>query len=736
MSETKKDNRTKAELIEEIAELRARLDEAEQTLDAIRTGNVDALVVAGPQGEQIYSLTGAEQVYRVIIEAMNEGALTMDLGGYILFCNRRFCEMVKTPMEAIVGKRFTNFAAPPQQPAIRALVADAQAGPVRRRLVLQAAGRTSVSVQLSANLLVAANPPCICMVVSDLTELEASANSIRVLREHKQALEESQAELSKQKEWLQVTMTSIGDAVIATDDEGRISFLNPAAGALTGWTEREALGAPIQNVLRIVDETTGQPAEDLIARALGEGGTVHLTDHILLLARDGRRIPVEDSAAPIKDSDGKVSGVVLVFQDATEKRQRQEELATAKDRLAAELARMSLLHEISTRLVAQTDLSSLLQEIVRAAMEITGASLGHVQLLREEGTLEIAAHSGFSESFLIFFNTLQRHSVCCRAMADRQRVIIEDVTKDPGFKDDPALDILLAENIRAFQSTPLISRSGQIVGVFSTHYPLPHRPDEATKHLLDLLARQLADLIERMQMNAILDKRARQLEAANKELESFSYSVSHDLRAPLRAIDGYSRMILRKHAGKFDDDAIDKFNVIRDNIRMMGQLIDDLLALSRMGRAELTAVTVDIGGLIKDVWEEIRTANLDRRLTLKIAEIPACRGDRGLIKQALANLLSNAVKFTRGREEAVIEAGWENKDGETVYYIRDNGVGFDMKYYDKLFGVFQRLHTAGEFEGTGVGLAIVQRIISRHGGRVWAEGEEDKGACFYFTLPA
>ena len=412
MSKPKKNSPTIKEVIEENEELRARLDEAEQTLDAIRSGNVDALVVSGPQGDQIFSLSGAEQVYRVIIEAMNEGALTMDLGGYILFCNRRFCEMVQQPMEEVVGRRLTHFAAPPQQPAIRALVSEAQAGQVRRHLVLQSNGGSPVSVQLSANLLVAAKPPCICMVISDLTALEASATSIKTLREQQEALE-----------------------------------------------------------------------------------------------------------------------------------------------------------------------------------------------------------------------------------------------------------------------------------------------------------------------------------AANKELESFSYSVSHDLRAPLRAIDGYSRMILRNHAGKFDDDAIDKFNVIRESTRMMGQLIDDLLAFSRAGRAELSATTLDIGGMIGEVWKELKAANTDRLLTLKLAEIPPCRGDRALIRQVLVNILANAVKFTRGRAEARIEAGVDNKEGMAVYYIRDNGAGFDMQYHDKLFGVFQRLHGDGEFEGTGVGLAIVQRIINRHGGRVWAEGEVDKGATFYFTLP-
>ena len=190
------------------------------------------------------------------------------------------------------------------------------------------------------------------------------------------------------------------------------------------------------------------------------------------------------------------------------------------------------------------------------------------------------------------------------------------------MRDSPALDVLLEAGIRAFQTTPLIGRTGEIVGMFSTHYRTARHPEEADLRLLDLLARQAADLIERMRAIEALNRRSEQLEAANKELESFSYSVSHDLRAPLRAIDGYSRMILRKHADKLDDDARDKFNVIRDSTRMMGQLIDDLLAFSRLGRAELSTATLDIEGLIREVWEEIKAANPDRRLTLKIAELP------------------------------------------------------------------------------------------------------------------
>ena len=240
---------------------------------------------------------------------------------------------------------------------------------------------------------------------------------------------------------------------------------------------------------------------------------------------------------------------------------------------------------------------------------------------------------------------------------------------------------------------------------------------------------------ELSEKTTVLEERTRQMEAANKELESFSYSVSHDLRAPLRAIDGYSRMILRQQGDKFDEDTRSKFNVIRESAQMMGQLIEDLLAFSRLGRAQLSTKKLDMTDLVSDVWNELQVNNPDRRIHFKAANVPAGTADRSLIKQVFINILSNAIKFTRTRDTALIEVGGYENENEIVYYVKDNGVGFDMNYHDKLFGVFQRLHSDTEYEGTGIGLALVKRIINRHGGRVWAEGKVDKGATFYFTLP-
>jgi signal transduction histidine kinase len=236
----------------------------------------------------------------------------------------------------------------------------------------------------------------------------------------------------------------------------------------------------------------------------------------------------------------------------------------------------------------------------------------------------------------------------------------------------------------------------------------------------------------------VLEERVRErtaaLQAANAELEAFSYSVSHDLRAPLRAIDGFSRILVEDHSAELSPEASHCVSVLARNSRQMGQLIDDLLAFSRIGRQDLARGTVDMAALAESVADEVRRAETDRVIELHIEKLPPARGERALLRQVLINLIGNAAKFTRPRDVARIEIGARHEDGETIYYVRDNGVGFDMKYAGKMFGVFQRLHRADEFEGTGVGLAIVQRIVHRHDGRVWSESRPGLGATFYFTL--
>lgn len=231
-----------------------------------------------------------------------------------------------------------------------------------------------------------------------------------------------------------------------------------------------------------------------------------------------------------------------------------------------------------------------------------------------------------------------------------------------------------------------------------------------------------------------VDERTTQFETANKELEAFSYSVSHDLRAPLRAMDGYSLALLEDYQELLPEDGQRYLHTIRRSAQRMGQLIDDLLSFSRLSKSALNKRPVQVDSLFKQAFEDLADESVGREVDVTIGEMPPCLADPTLLSQVCINLVSNALKYTQRREKAIIEVGGYQQKGDSIYYIRDNGTGFDMRYADKLFGVFQRLHRAEEFEGTGVGLAIVGRVVERHGGRVWAEASPDQGATFSFSL--
>ncbi len=261
---------------------------------------------------------------------------------------------------------------------------------------------------------------------------------------------------------------------------------------------------------------------------------------------------------------------------------------------------------------------------------------------------------------------------------------------------------------------------------------------ELEEHI-DELGRVNAELHEeitkRIQAEEEIQKYTAKLENANKELETFAYSVSHDLRTPLRAIDGFSRILLEDYPDKLDDEGKRVLSVICENTKRMGRLIDDILSFSRMGRIEMSVAEIDMEQLARSVVNELTPTVQNRDVNIQIDSLPSARGDKAMFREVFINLIANAIKFTRPRTIAHIEMGGRSKNNENVYFVRDNGVGFDMNYQNKLFGVFQRLHGQDEFEGTGIGLAIVKQVVDRHGGRVWAEGKVDKGATIYFTLP-
>jgi PAS domain S-box-containing protein len=312
------------------------------------------------------------------------------------------------------------------------------------------------------------------------------------------------------------------------------------------------------------------------------------------------------------------------------------------------------------------------------------------------------------------------------------------------FPEDTLLPGMGAES---YIGIPLWDSTGRPIGLIAVMGNKPLPDDAPVTQLLQLVATRAAAELERKRaeeeirkLNQELEQRVRertaQLEAANKELEAFSYSVSHDLRTPLRAIDGFSHILLDDYTDKLDDEGKRLLNMVHDNTNRMGQLIDDILKFSRTGRMEINFSEIDMEQMAREVFEELKASVADSKVQLDIEQIPPARGDRAMMRQVFVNLLSNAIKFSRNNATPKIHVGATVKDNETIYYMKDNGAGFDMQFAGKLFGVFQRLHSAKEFEGTGIGLAIVKRIITRHGGRVWAEGKVNEGATIYFSVPS
>ena len=352
--------------------------------------------------------------------------------------------------------------------------------------------------------------------------------------------------------------------------------------------------------------------------------------------------------------------------------------------------------------------------------------------------------------------TLLQSDTQIEALGEQARelaILVEGVRKETRLRSETEIALLgqkardLAASVEATREETLLHADAEVKGLKQEARSLALSVEISRIETLMESDRVIRKLNTELEQHVL--ERTGQLEAANKELESFSYSVSHDLRAPLRAIDGFSRIVMEDYSATLAEEGKNYLKLVRDNTRQMGQLVDDLLAFSRLGRLALTTQTVDPGKIVRLCLTEMKTDQEGRQLEIVIGDLLSCQADPTLLKQVWMNLLSNALKYTRKRQAARIEIGCRTQprpltnghaahpsrfSTETVYFVKDNGAGFDMKYAHKLFGVFQRLHRASDYDGTGVGLAIVQRIVHRHGGRVWGEAQLNQGATFSFTL--
>jgi PAS domain S-box-containing protein len=496
----------------------------------------------------------------------------------------------------------------------------------------------------------------------------------------------------EQNRFLANLVASVSDAVIAVDLQQNIQSWNTGAEAMYGWKEEEVLQRPAKDILDT--DFLGDTREAVTKQIMEQG---YWSGEVLQLHRDGTRIPTLSSVSLYKDGKGQPAGIVAVNRDITERKRSEEALAYSEERLNA--------------IIEQSPLSI---QVFSPAGDCIRANRGWEELW------------GSRREQLAGYNVLTDPQVKARGILPYlQRAFAGEIVSIPPLYYDPA-ETGQAGKARWTKAViyPVKDSTGRIREVVLTHEDVTDRvfAEEKIRKLNE-------ELEERVR------ERTAQLENANDELEAFSYSISHDLRAPLRSIDGFSRILLEEYGPTFDEEAKRLFNVVRSEARRMGQLIDDLLALSRLGRAEVKFKSIDMSAMAEKIFEELTTPEERARIDFRIGKLPTAAGDPSLIHQVWVNLIANAIKFTSKKDRAAIRVTGAKNAGENTYSVKDNGAGFELDYAGKLFGVFQRLHSEAEFEGTGVGLAIVKRVILRHGGRVWAEGEVDKGAAFHFSLP-
>ncbi len=474
----------------------------------------------------------------------------------------------------------------------------------------------------------------------------------------------------------------VTDAFVALDREWRYVYVNPRAGELLGRAPGELLG---KHIWTEFPDGVGQPFHLAYERALREQRPVRMEDHYAPWDRW-----FENVIYPSPD------GLSIYFHDVSDRRRAEEALRRSEAALA-EAQRVAKVGSFSRDLATgKTTYSAEMRRLLgfdSAGMPPEG-----------EARLEALVHPDDGA----------RVAEAMRRVEAGEGVVFEARGRPEG-----------GERYLQGRFEPVRGAEGTITGLVGT------LQDVTERVLAENEIRALAESLE-----ARVAERTRELRAVNQELEAFSYSVSHDLRAPLRAIDGFTRILVEEHGERLDEEGRRLGNVVRRNTQRMAQLIEDLLALARLGRADVRRQPVDMADLARSVFQEILPREERARVDFRVGDLPEASGDPSLLRQVLANLIANAVKFSSRKPTAVVEVGGEAREGENAYWVRDEGAGFDMRYAGKLFGVFQRLHGNREYEGSGVGLAIVQRIVQRHGGRVFAEGAPDRGATVGFTLPA
>ncbi len=522
------------------------------------------------------------------------------------------------------------------------------------------------------------------------------------------------------------------DGIFIIDLTGKFLSVNNAMLQNLKFSNEEFLS---MNIRDIIPKDYLTLHENRLLRILA-GESINEPGEYLIKGKDGKEYFVEVVSAPYFEKN-KIIGLQGIARDITERKRAEEEIKLANEEL-------NTLNKIILASTSALDLNFILDKVMDDALQVVGLEGGTICLINPDYTFDLVIERGASQETI---EDLSRHKVkigdclCGNCAKECKPLILQ--TKEEVL-EYATREVLRGEDIRFHAAFPFVI-GGKCVGVLCVFTRTDKKPLERNLKLLESITSQISLSIENarlyeevkkytLQLEHIVSERTTELQVANKELEAFSYSVSHDLRAPLRAIDGFSLALLEDYSDKLDKEAKHHLQRVRNGAVEMDLLINDLLNLSRLSRRELIRGSVDMSKIVKSIKDKLIASEPGRVVKFTIADDVHVLGDGNLLKIVMDNLINNAWKFTSKKKTAKIEFGVLEKEDKKVYYIKDNGVGFDMKYADKLFSPFQRLHRKEDYPGTGIGLATVRRIISRHGGSIWAESELGKGATFYFTL--
>jgi PAS domain S-box-containing protein len=509
---------------------------------------------------------------------------------------------------------------------------------------------------------------------------------------------QTEKQLQKSSDQLELILEHAGNGIFAVNHEGIIVMVNNSSLDMLGYSKEEFTGKKVHDLhMHHNKDGATYPIEDCAIYKSYTQGAPAIKDDEVFIRKDGSLIPVDYFSTPIFEND-KLTGAVISFRDISERKKAEQEIHNKNEFI-------------------QTVLDNL--PIGVALNKFDGGEATYMNKKFEDiyGWDKETIKDVMSFFEKVYPDQEYRKEIMEKIMADIQ-------------SGDP--ERMHWENIR------ITTKAGSERYINAFNIPLVDQ-NTMVSTVIDITKQKLYEREIKLlneELEQKIEQRTQELMLANKELEAFTYSVSHDLRGPLRAIDGFTRILQEDYQDKLDDNAKRVTKVVRDNTHKMGQLIDDLLTFSRLSRMDIQRSEVDMGTLANSIYHELTSADQRDRVSFKVNPLPRAYGDPTMIRQVWVNLISNALKFSAPKEKPEINIFSTNKEGITTYTIRDNGVGFDMRYVDKIFGVFQRLHNARDFDGTGVGLAIVHRIIEKHGGKVSAESQLNEFALFNFSLPA